>query len=81
MNALLIYLGQRVKTSCILECAMLYCCHPDLRSLFNMRQGILKIKFDNGHKNNCPLQGLGFCTQFKNAFAFLSNIVTDNGSC
>ena len=24
MNALLIYLGQRVKTSCILECAMLY---------------------------------------------------------
>ena len=38
MNALLIYLGQRVKTSCILECAMLYCCHPDLRSLFNMRQ-------------------------------------------
>ena len=35
-------LGQRVKTSCILECTMLYCCHPDLRSLFNMRQGILK---------------------------------------
>ena len=27
---------------CLLDTAMLYCCHPDLRSLFNMRQGILK---------------------------------------
>ena len=46
-----------------------------------VEQGILKIKFDNGRKNDCPLQGLGFCTQFKNTFAFLVNIVTDSGLC
>ena len=27
------------------------------------------------------MQGLSFCTQFKNTFAFLVNIVTDSGSC
>ena len=28
--------------SCFLECTMIYCYYPDLRSLPNMRQGILK---------------------------------------
>ena len=53
------------------------------RSFQMQTSGDLDMTFEafNGHKNNCPLQGLGFCTQFKNAFAFLSNIVTDNGSC
>ena len=27
------------------------------------------------------MQGLSFCTQFKNTFAFLVNIVTESGSC